>query len=126
MFQEPAGSSGRESLKPISALFSRGDGRGARASLTPGREHASRALLALPRFLDLSKSLAISHAEISALYFIVEDYFESAIENADREDPVDEARVLATAAARRHSTLESGQAHGNLRGSLRPSVGGVM
>ena len=56
--------------------------------------HASRGL-ALPPFLDISKPLILSHAEISALYFVVEDYFQSQIDDADNADPVEEARALA-------------------------------
>jgi hypothetical protein len=49
--------------------------------------------LALPRFLDVEKTVPLTHAEISALYFVVED-FEAEIARADPRDPVDEAGEL--------------------------------
>jgi hypothetical protein len=53
------------------------------------------AALALPRFLDVTKYIPLNHAEISALYFVVED-FEEQIRHADPADPTAEAQRLAT------------------------------
>ena len=51
--------------------------------------------LQLPRFLEVGKTVTLTHAEISALYLVVEDYVEAEIDGAEPEDPVDEARELA-------------------------------
>lgn len=77
----------------VADLFARGERVDSAGSQSPDAREWS--LLALPSFLDVSKTLTLTHAEISALYFVVEDYFEAEIEGADPEDPVDEARTLA-------------------------------
>jgi hypothetical protein len=66
-------------------------GDGASPHVEDGRPDS----LALPRFLEVRKTIPLTHAEISALYFVVEDYFEAEIEGADPEGHVDEARALA-------------------------------
>lgn len=63
--------------------------------VTEDRGYARRAgpRLALPCFLDVEKTVLLSHADISALYFVVED-FESEVAHAGTRHPVDESAEL--------------------------------
>ena len=92
-----------------------------------------RDTLALPRFLEVGKTLTISHAEISALYFVVEDYFEAEIDDAEPQDPIDEARALAQllrGVIRRWNDTEPGGIYADLielpLGALTKSGGPIV
>lgn len=62
-------------LRALTSTLGSRRGTGGDGQSAPRGEEARRTL-ALPRFLDVGKTLTLSHAEISALYCLVEDCFE--------------------------------------------------